>query len=117
MTKWSEGYVSDHAYGSYYFKQLSPSYLKGVLLRSGFLLSSLKANEPFYYLELGFGQGLSLNIHAAIDQEGDYFGTDFLKEQVLNAQSLSDQGQLGTHLLNFSFEAIRKKSINCPHLT
>lgn len=55
------------------------------------------------YLELGYGQGFSLNAHAATDQEAEFWGTDFLPEQALNARTLALEAGLGTKTLNYSF--------------
>lgn len=111
---WNEGYVSDHSYGHYYFGQLSPSFLKGLLCLSGYAPPKKRGHEPLRYLELGFGQGLSLNLHAAVDQDSEFWGTDFLPEQFENAQTLSQKAQLGTHVFNLSFADFEKQCEEYP---
>ena len=61
---WTEGYVTgiDYTYG--YHAELSPARLQFSLLTAGYDVS-LPAAGAMSYLELGFGQGLSLTIHAA----------------------------------------------------
>ena len=103
MNDWTEGYVADHTYISNYFFLLSPTALRQRLLFSGMDFPSRCEGEPMRYLELGYGQGLSLNIHAATDQEAEFWGTDFLPEQALSAKALSLEAGLGTRLLNYSF--------------
>jgi hypothetical protein len=58
---WSTGYISDVTYTHGYYRELSPTILSLCLLWGRFSPLSTSVR----YLELGFGQGLSLNIHAA----------------------------------------------------
>jgi tRNA G46 methylase TrmB len=52
--------------------------------------------------ELGFGQGVSLNIHAAAPTV-DWWGTDFNPQQVANAQRLSQAAGSRAQLCDDSF--------------
>ena len=58
--------------------------------------------ERLTYLELGFGQGLSVNIHAAAN-DGNFWGTDFNPMQAAHAQALAHASGSGATLLNDSF--------------
>ena len=109
-TDWTEGYVADHTYEHYYFPALAPNYIRACLLLSGLDLPLRKPGEPMRYLELGYGQGFSLNLHAATDQEAEFWGTDFLPEQTLSAREIALRAGLGTHLLNDSFAEFDEKA-------
>ena len=60
--------------------------------------------EPFRYFELGYGQGVSLNVHAAVNR-GEFWGTDFNPEHVTFARRMAEPGA-PVHLLELSFEDI-----------
>src|SRR3546814_5063448 len=83
---WNAGYVSevDYIYG--YFSELAPVRLKLALLSRG--ISHDVGDRP-NYLELGFGQGLSLNINAATSS-GQFFGTDFNPSQARSEEHTSE---------------------------
>ena len=85
MSDWSSGYVSELGYTYGYYRELNPSLLSLVCLSKGIRFD---ANRPLRYLELGFGQGLSLNIHAAAGQ-GEFWGTDFNPAQAQMAKHLA----------------------------
>lgn len=77
---WTEGYVAELDYPHNYTADLNP-------FRIGlpFLASGLAVPEIRQACELGYGQGLSLNIHAAAGT-AQWHGTDFLPSQALHAQ-------------------------------
>ena len=58
--------------------------------------------RPLRYLELGFGQGLSLNIHAAA-YDGEYWGTDFNPTQAGNARELAAASGANVNVFDASF--------------
>src|SRR5262249_10870194 len=62
-----------------------------------------RAGEPLRYLELGFGQGLSLNIHAAACP-GEYWGVDLIPAHVANAADLASASGADLRLFNQSFQ-------------
>lgn len=84
MTAWTAGYVTEIDYTHGYYRELCPTLLRYVLLHRG--LSALPARRP-RYLELGFGQALSLAIHAAASP-GEYWGTDFNPAHAATAREL-----------------------------
>ena len=70
---WGEGYVTEIEYATGYFSKPGPRFTHGVLTLQG---AEARGLESPTYLELGFGQGLTLNLHAAANL-GDWWGTDF----------------------------------------
>ena len=60
MTTWSEGYVADIGYTHGYYTELNPLRSRFALIKAG-----LKPPSIRNACELGFGQGVSVNIHAA----------------------------------------------------
>ena len=105
-TSWTAGYVAEIDYTYGYYRELSPSLLRVACLNAGL---TLPAVERLTYLELGFGQGLSVNIHAAAN-EGDFWGTDFNPMQAAQAQSLAHASGSGATLLNDSFAELAARS-------
>ena len=81
---WTAGYVTELEYTYGYYRELSPSLLRLACLSAGVAPPSAK---PLRYLELGYGQGLSINIHAAA-LDGEFWGTDFNPTQVAHARSI-----------------------------
>src|SRR5690349_12588894 len=75
---WTSGYVTEVEYPYGYYKELCPGILRLACLKVGIAPPTAK---PLRYLELGYGQGLSINIHAAA-VEGEFWGTDFNPTQV-----------------------------------
>ena len=59
-------------------------------------------DKQLHYLELGFGQGLSINIHAAA-VDGEFWGTDFNPSQVTHARALTEASGSGAKLFEDSF--------------
>jgi hypothetical protein len=60
MNDWTEGYVADVDYIYTYHPELNPSRLPLLFLSSGLVFPQISTA-----CELGFGQGISVNIHAA----------------------------------------------------
>lgn len=91
-TSWNEGYVTDIDYTYGYYKELNPVYLDFCLLLNGYKSPVAEQTDNiFTYCELGFGQGISLNIHAAANSERlNCFGTDFNPAQTAFAKELSN---------------------------
>ncbi len=96
---WTSGYVSEIDYTYGYYRELAPGLLSLALLSRA---QAHRAGQPLRYLELGFGQGLSLNIHAAACA-GEFWGIDFNPAQVANARELADASGADLRLLDQSF--------------
>ncbi|MEI9937186.1 MAG: class I SAM-dependent methyltransferase [Pseudomonadota bacterium] len=103
---WTHGYVQTVDYTHHYCRELSPSLLDFACLSRG--ISTSLAERPLRYLELGFGQGLSLNVHAAASQ-GEFWGTDFIPAHVLNARELAAASRSGARLFEDSFEDFARR--------
>jgi hypothetical protein len=103
---WTEGYVTEIDYTHGYYRELSPDLLRFACLIKGV---HVPKTPTLRYLELGFGQGLSLNIHAAACP-GEYWGTDFNPAQVSNAQSLLSASGANARLLDDSFAELAARS-------
>lgn len=98
-----EGYVTDIEYLSTYIREITPGFIRFNLLVQGFDLPDLAEGEQFRYMELGYGQGVSLNIHAA-SMPGEFWGTDFMPEHTANAQDMTNAARLdNVRALNLSF--------------
>ena len=96
---WSAGYPTEIEYTYGYYRELCPAYLRLGCLSAG--IATPKA-DSFKYLELGFGQGASINIHAA-GNEGDFWGTDFNPSHAAHARELAEASGSSATLLDASF--------------
>ena len=82
MTDWTSGYVAEIDYNHGYYVELNPARIK-----LSFASNGLAFPEIGTACELGFGQGLSTNIHAAASTVS-WWGTDFNPSQAGFAQEL-----------------------------
>lgn len=103
---WTYGYVTqlDYSYG--YYRELNPAMLRMVCLCSA--IEPQLRDRPTY-LELGFGQGLSVNLHAAAT-DGHFWGTDFNPGQAVRARELAAASGADLHLLDDSFEELAART-------
>ena len=83
MTDWTSGYVADVGYTFGYYTELNPLRVKLAFLNAGLVCPAFGTA-----CELGFGQGVSANIHAAATVT-QWHGTDFNPAQASFAQELS----------------------------
>lgn len=98
---WSLGYASDVSYVMGYYPEQSPNRIRFSLLMAGW-----DVPEGDNYLELGFGRGLSLNLHAA-SNPGEFWGNDFMPVHVAEARRLAAVS--GARLLEDSFLDLGKR--------
>lgn len=98
--QWAEGYFTELEYTHGYYRELNPAMLRLACIAAGIRPPSI---ENPTYLELGFGQGVSINIHAAASG-GEFWGTDFNPVQAAHAASLSDESGARLILTEDSFE-------------
>jgi SAM-dependent methyltransferase len=96
---WTAGYVTDLEYTHGYYRELSPGMLRLACLNAGV---APPTGKSLTYLELGFGQGLSVNIHAATNP-GVFWGTDFNPTQAAHAAALAESSGSEAILLDASF--------------
>ncbi len=97
MQDWTEGYVADIGYTYGYYNELNP-----LRHRLAFLNNGLVLPEIHTACELGFGQGLSVNIHAAASNV-EWWGTDFNPAQAGFAQELNTAGGAQAQLFDQAF--------------
>lgn len=98
MSEWTSGYVSDIGYTYGYYTELNPLRSKLGLLNAGVRFPEIETA-----CELGFGQGLSVNLHAAASTT-EWWGTDFNPAQAGFAQELATVCQSGAKLFDESFK-------------
>ncbi|WGG51384.1 class I SAM-dependent methyltransferase [Rugamonas sp. DEMB1] len=111
MSEWSAGYVSDIGYTFGYYTELNPMRIK-----LGFLHAGKVFPEVGHACELGFGQGLSANIHAAASVV-EWHGTDFNPAQAGFAQELAAASGANVHLRDQSFAEFCQREGHCPTST
>lgn len=102
MSDWSEGYYRDLPYTHGFRPLLAPS-------RLWFTVAACGREPPglgrFSYCELGCGQGLTANILAAANPQGEFWAVDFHPEHVAGARRLAAEAGLGNiRFLEASFE-------------
>jgi SAM-dependent methyltransferase len=83
MSEWSAGYVADIGYTYGYYTELNPLRIKMAFLNAGLVFPDVGRA-----CELGFGQGMSVNLHAAASTV-EWHGTDFNPSQAGFAQELA----------------------------
>jgi len=98
MSNWTSGYVADIGYTYGYYKELNPQRASLAFLNAGYVPPSLGT-----HCELGFGQGLSVNIHAAASGS-IWYGNDFNPSQAAFAQSLAASSGADAHLTDEAFK-------------
>lgn len=106
---WTDGYVADLNYTIGYYRELSPSLLQYMLLLKG-IAPPHALNEKFNYFEMGFGQGLSLNVNALTHPTGTFWGNDFNSEHVNFAEQLAKAGGTSVNLCDDSFEELLERT-------
>lgn len=99
---WNEGYFTDEDYVYGYCREINPVFQRYCLLLRGF--ASLESADA-YHCELGFGQGVSINIHAAANP-GCYVGTDFTPTQAAHANELAATYSSNAQFYDDSFEQL-----------
>lgn len=102
-TTWTNGYQTEVNYTYGYYRDLSPNYQKFCLLLNGVDCSLSSDNHS--HCELGFGQGVSISIHAAAS-EGAFWGTDFNPAHAAHASQLAAHANIQHHFFDDSFEEL-----------
>jgi SAM-dependent methyltransferase len=102
---WTQGYRTDQEYTFGIYPFLNPDVLQLVCALRGIappksILSGGAADERgLVYCELGCGQGMTLNLMAARDPGGHYYGVDYNPTQIANARNFAH----AAHLTNVTF--------------
>jgi len=97
MTDWTSGYVADIGYTFGYYTELNP-----LRARLAFLYAGLVPPENGVHCELGYGQGMSANIHAAASGS-TWYGSDFNSSQAAFAQEIAIASGANAHLTDEAF--------------
>ena len=104
MTAWTSGYVADVGYTYGYYEHMNPVRMRLALLHAG-----LAYPEVANAFELGFGQGVSINVHAAAGLT-NWYGNDFNPGHVAYAQRLAAGAGLNCRLVDDSFAELSART-------
>lgn len=83
MNDWTAGYIAEIDYTFGYYQELNPLWNKLAFLYAGYMPPKIATA-----CELGFGQGMSINFHAA-GSTCAWYGTDFNPSHACYAQNLA----------------------------
>lgn len=97
MNEWNAGYLTDITYTYGYYAELNP-----LRMQLAFLNAGLAFPECGTACELGFGQGISANIHAAASVS-HWSGTDFNPSHAAFAQELAGVSKASMRLFDEAF--------------
>lgn len=100
-----DGYVTATPYTHVYYPESSPAFLQLATFNRSVPFPS---SRPLRYLELGYGNGISLNIHAAASP-GNYWGADINVAHAATANSLAAASGSGLRALTSSFEELLER--------
>jgi SAM-dependent methyltransferase len=110
---WNNGYVADLQYPAWFFPNQGPVHLDFACVLNG--VEPVALDKPFTYFELGFGQGLTVNLLAASNPQGRFYAADFNPAQVAAAQQLAADAQLDNLvLLENSFAELADGDVDLP---
>ncbi len=102
---WAGGYVTEVGYTHGYYRELSPAFLQLILRHRKV---AARAGRPPRRLELGFGQGVSLAVHAATCP-GEWWGADINPSHVVHARELIDAAGVKATVLDSSFAELARR--------
>ncbi len=103
MSDWTAGYVADIGYTYGYYPELNPLRVKLAFLNQGLVYPEIGSA-----CELGFGQGLSVAMHAAASIV-DWHGTDFNPAQAGFANELARASGTAPRLYDEAFDAFASR--------
>lgn len=106
-TTWTNGYQTEVNYTYGYYRDLSPNFQKFCLLLNGIDSPDIQTNQT--HCELGFGQGVSINIHAA-STDANFYGTDFNPAHAAHANQLAQHSQTKPYFFDDSFEELLNRN-------
>ncbi len=108
--QWSHGYITDVNYTYGFYRELSPVYLNYAVLLAGY--RPCRLDQGFTYCELGAGNGLSSNIHAAANPNGEFYAVDFNPTHIADARSLAKAAGLNNiTFLEKSFDQLLSENL------
>lgn len=97
ITAWTSGYVADIGYTFGYYPELNPLHAQMAFGHQGLAFPQIRTA-----CELGFGQGLSANLHACASAVA-WWGTDFNPSQAGFAREFAAASGSGAQLFDASF--------------
>lgn len=98
MSDWTSGYVADINYTFGYYAELNP-----LRIDLAFINAGIRPPKVVNACELGFGQGMSINLHAAASGI-NWYGTDFNPNQAAFAREVAGVSQSGAQLFDDAFD-------------
>ncbi len=103
MAAWNDGYIYDVSYTTGFYREISPGWISAAAMLLGHRPPAL--DRPFRWAELGCGHGLSANIFAAGNPQGEFHGFDFNPSHIENARRMAGRaGLANAHFHEMSFE-------------
>lgn len=97
MSEWSAGYMAEIDYTYGYYTELNPLRARFALLQH-----QLRTADTEFACELGFGQGVTVNVHASASNVR-WYGTDFNPAHASHAQDLAQSAGNGARLEEQAF--------------
>lgn len=97
MSDWTEGYKAELEYTHGYYTELNPVRMKLAFLNQGLVFPEVRNA-----CELGFGQGVTINIHAAASPT-KWFGNDFNPAQAGFAREMGAASETDVKLSDEAF--------------
>jgi SAM-dependent methyltransferase len=94
---WTAGYASDVEYTAGFYREQGPAYLNFACVLNGY--EPVALNRPFTCFELGFGRGLTANVLAASNPQGQFYAADFNPAHVAGARQVATNAQLSNLVL------------------
>ncbi|MBV9757607.1 MAG: class I SAM-dependent methyltransferase, partial [Alphaproteobacteria bacterium] len=105
MPRWDDGYVTDVAYTTSFFREITPGWIGMSALVLGYRPPDLAA--PFRYADLGCGNGFTALAIAASHPQAEVWGFDFNPVHIEFATNLAAAAGLGNaHFVETSFEEL-----------
>lgn len=92
MPRWNDGYVTDVAYTTSFFRELTPAWIGMSALMLGYRPPDLAA--PFRYADLGCGNGFTALVVAATCPHAEVWGFDFNPVHIEFATNLASRASL-----------------------
>jgi SAM-dependent methyltransferase len=105
MSNWTSGYVAEIGYTYGYYRELNPHRVTLAFLKAGVVAPKICSA-----CELGYGQGLSINLHAAASN-CSWYGTDFNPAQAGFAEEMNIQSEANAKLFDDSFYEFSKRDL------
>jgi SAM-dependent methyltransferase len=110
---WGDGYFVGNSYTAGFYTDLAPVRLNHVCLLNG--IEPIDLDQPFSYLELGCGQGLTTTVLAANHPCGTFYGNDFMPSHILAARKLASSAKINNvTFLENSFSDLADGQVDLP---